>query len=89
MTTRNDYIIIALYFRFYIGCDECQDWFHGRCVGVTQQDADRLETYVCPRCEGTDDNVVEAVEIAPKTLEELKRILKTLTVSVQTCQYMY
>ncbi len=50
-------------------------------MGVTQLEADKLETYVCPRCEGTEDNVIEQVEISTKTQEELKRILRTLTVS--------
>ena len=36
--------------QFYICCDNCQDWFHGRCVGVLQKEADSIDTYVCPNC---------------------------------------
>lgn len=35
---------------FYIGCDRCNGWFHGSCVGVMACEADTLETYVCPKC---------------------------------------
>ncbi|CAM4973547.1 unnamed protein product [Rotaria socialis] len=35
---------------FYIGCDVCADWLHGSCVGITPEEADKFEVYVCPRC---------------------------------------
>jgi len=35
---------------FMIGCDECDDWFHGRCVGIGAARARSIEHYVCPRC---------------------------------------
>lgn len=37
--------------QFYIGCEKCTDWFHGRCVGILQAEAESIEEYVCPRCE--------------------------------------
>ena len=37
--------------RFYIGCDKCDDWFHGRCVGVLPVEGTNLANYVCPKCE--------------------------------------
>ena len=37
--------------KFMIQCDECDDWFHGACVGMTKQLADTLATYSCPRCQ--------------------------------------
>lgn len=31
-----------------IGCDgECEDWFHGRCVNMKQEDADLVDKYIC------------------------------------------
>lgn len=37
----------------YDGCDE---WFHGECVSVTQEDADKMEQYICGLClEDTND----------------------------------
>ena len=36
--------------RFMIGCDECERWYHGPCVGVGKQAADSLDDYLCPHC---------------------------------------
>lgn len=35
---------------FMIACDECEDWFHGPCVGVSESRADRVNKFVCLRC---------------------------------------
>ncbi|PGH18093.1 hypothetical protein AJ79_00721 [Helicocarpus griseus UAMH5409] len=35
-----------------IGCDGgCEDWFHGKCVKINQEDADLIDKYICPACE--------------------------------------
>nr|CAB3226119.1 nucleosome-remodeling factor subunit NURF301 [Phallusia mammillata] len=36
--------------KFYIGCDICQDWYHGSCVGISEEEASGIESYTCPRC---------------------------------------
>lgn len=36
--------------QFYICCDSCQGWFHGRCVGVLQTEANNIDVYICPDC---------------------------------------
>lgn len=33
-----------------IGCDICDDWFHGDCVNLTEKDSRRFVKYACPRC---------------------------------------
>lgn len=33
-----------------IGCDFCDDWFHGSCVGLTEESSTILIKYACPRC---------------------------------------
>eukprot|EP01088_Endostelium_zonatum_P005936 TRINITY_DN1795_c0_g1_i2.p1 TRINITY_DN1795_c0_g1~~TRINITY_DN1795_c0_g1_i2.p1 ORF type:complete len:897 (-),score=242.86 TRINITY_DN1795_c0_g1_i2:5-2695(-) len=35
---------------FMIGCDGCENWFHGTCVGVTPKEAEKLKAYHCPEC---------------------------------------
>jgi len=35
---------------FMIACDSCDDWFHVRCVGLTQAAAKRIKQYICPLC---------------------------------------
>ena len=36
--------------RFYIGCDRCNEWFHGACVGIEEKDAAHIESYLCAQC---------------------------------------
>ncbi|KAK7205238.1 hypothetical protein BZA70DRAFT_279378 [Myxozyma melibiosi] len=33
-----------------VGCDFCDDWFHGKCVGVAEEDGELIESYCCPNC---------------------------------------
>ena len=35
--------IFIINYRFYIGCESCSDWFHGRCVGILQAEAESIE----------------------------------------------
>jgi hypothetical protein len=35
---------------FMIGCDECEEWYHGSCIGISESRADRVDKYVCVRC---------------------------------------
>jgi hypothetical protein len=35
---------------FMIGCDECGNWFHGKCVNLTQTDAALMDKYYCGDC---------------------------------------
>uniref|UniRef100_A0AAV2LYL5 E3 ubiquitin-protein ligase HUWE1 n=1 Tax=Knipowitschia caucasica TaxID=637954 RepID=A0AAV2LYL5_KNICA len=37
--------------RFMIECDICQDWFHGSCVGVEEENAAEIDLYHCPNCQ--------------------------------------
>lgn len=37
--------------QFYVGCDECEGWFHGSCVNVTPSQAATIDKYFCPSCE--------------------------------------
>ena len=35
---------------FMIGCDGCEEWYHGPCVGISQEQAQKFDKYVCVRC---------------------------------------
>ncbi|KAK0260458.1 COMPASS (complex proteins associated with Set1p) component [Friedmanniomyces endolithicus] len=36
---------------FMIGCDgTCDDWFHGKCVGIEERDKNLIDKYLCPNC---------------------------------------
>ena len=43
-------MMINLVIRFMIGCDYCAEWYHGSCVGVTAEDAKKIDAYRCPKC---------------------------------------
>lgn len=37
--------------RWMIGCDVCEDWFHGECVNLDKETGEKLvERFVCPNC---------------------------------------
>ncbi|KAJ9683838.1 hypothetical protein PVL29_016371 [Vitis rotundifolia] len=35
---------------FWIGCDICERWFHGKCVKITPAKAESIKQYECPSC---------------------------------------
>lgn len=66
--------------RFYIGCDRCQNWYHGRCVGILQSEANHIDQYVCPQCQSTEDAMTVLTPLTDKDNEGLRRILRSLQV---------
>ncbi|KAI9089454.1 hypothetical protein DFS34DRAFT_639274 [Phlyctochytrium arcticum] len=36
--------------KFMIQCDNCEEWFHGKCVDLTKKVGQQLSTYHCPQC---------------------------------------
>uniref|UniRef100_A0A4W3KAJ7 Bromodomain PHD finger transcription factor n=1 Tax=Callorhinchus milii TaxID=7868 RepID=A0A4W3KAJ7_CALMI len=64
--------------QFYIGCDRCQNWYHGRCVGILQSEADLIDEYVCPQCQSTEDAMTVLSPLSDKDYEGLKRVLRSL-----------
>ncbi|KAF2319099.1 hypothetical protein GH714_013416 [Hevea brasiliensis] len=35
---------------FWIGCDICERWYHGKCVKITPAKAEMIKQYICPSC---------------------------------------
>ncbi|XP_052374990.1 nucleosome-remodeling factor subunit BPTF-like isoform X7 [Oncorhynchus keta] len=64
--------------QFYIGCDRCQNWYHGRCVGILQSEATHIDEYVCPQCQSTEDAMTVLTPLTDKDQEGLRRILRSL-----------
>lgn len=37
--------------KYMIGCDGgCDNWFHGKCVNITEEDGKLIDKYICPNC---------------------------------------
>ena len=54
---------------FMVGCDSCEEWYHGPCVGLTEQQAEKCDKYVCIRC-----SALKQYEMcADKTLSVIKK----------------
>ncbi|KAJ8928259.1 hypothetical protein NQ314_019210, partial [Rhamnusium bicolor] len=67
--------------QFYICCDRCQDWFHGRCVGILQSEADNIDEYICPRCQRNNSvNFANMKDLTQKDFEGLRKLIKQLQV---------
>nr|GEY26571.1 PHD finger protein ALFIN-LIKE 4-like isoform X2 [Tanacetum cinerariifolium] len=37
-------------YEFWICCDFCEKWFHGKCVKITPARAEKIKQYKCPYC---------------------------------------
>lgn len=65
--------------RFYIQCDKCEDWFHGRCVGVLQGEGDTIGDYSCPQCEPQSEiNLPNAKKLDTVDYGTITRLLKEI-----------
>ncbi|XP_056018158.1 nucleosome-remodeling factor subunit BPTF-like isoform X3 [Ostrea edulis] len=65
--------------QFYIGCDRCQDWFHGRCVGVSQVEANHMDIYICPNCEKKEEvDPISQKILQEKDYENVHRLVKSM-----------
>lgn len=42
--------------RFYIGCDLCNNWFHGECVGITEDQSKDMTDFTCTECDRAKNN---------------------------------
>ena len=55
--------------RFMICCDQCGEWFHGDCIGITEAEGDRMDkddiSFICNQCQQTCNHQSET-ELLPK-----------------------
>eukprot|EP01089_Gocevia_fonbrunei_P019603 TRINITY_DN6994_c0_g1_i1.p1 TRINITY_DN6994_c0_g1~~TRINITY_DN6994_c0_g1_i1.p1 ORF type:complete len:264 (+),score=73.40 TRINITY_DN6994_c0_g1_i1:52-843(+) len=61
--------------QFMIACDKCDDWFHGKCVCINKNEANKIANYTCPRCkdEGKSDIVESENKEEPNKKKKQKR----------------
>ncbi|OMO52656.1 Adenylate kinase [Corchorus capsularis] len=51
-------------YEFWICCDMCEKWFHGKCI-ITQARAEHIKQYKCPSCTNEKLNSLNRVIKAP------------------------
>uniref|UniRef100_A0A3Q3IZ36 CXXC-type zinc finger protein 1 n=1 Tax=Monopterus albus TaxID=43700 RepID=A0A3Q3IZ36_MONAL len=42
---------------FMIGCDNCNEWFHGHCINITEKMAKAIREWYCMRCRDEDPSL--------------------------------
>eukprot|EP00088_Acartia_fossae_P026373 TRINITY_DN2718_c0_g1_i1.p1 TRINITY_DN2718_c0_g1~~TRINITY_DN2718_c0_g1_i1.p1 ORF type:complete len:657 (+),score=207.13 TRINITY_DN2718_c0_g1_i1:140-1972(+) len=68
--------------RFYIGCESCPDWLHGRCVGILQSEADGIQDYECPKCNPKYPmNTANLKKLKGHDLDIIKKLFKQILAS--------
>uniref|UniRef100_A0A4W4FQA9 CXXC-type zinc finger protein 1 n=1 Tax=Electrophorus electricus TaxID=8005 RepID=A0A4W4FQA9_ELEEL len=53
---------------FMIGCDNCNEWFHGRCINVTEKMAKAIREWYCQHCQEIDPSL--EIKYRPKKTRE-------------------
>jgi len=62
----------------YISCDVCDEWFHGKCIGLSPKQVAAVDQFVCETCEANTGNqttwkVATAASPAPPMAKDSKR----------------
>uniref|UniRef100_A0ACB8EMK0 Uncharacterized protein n=1 Tax=Sphaerodactylus townsendi TaxID=933632 RepID=A0ACB8EMK0_9SAUR len=42
---------------FMIGCDHCNEWFHGHCINITEKMAKAIREWYCMQCRERDPSL--------------------------------
>lgn len=56
--------------RFMIGCDNCNEWYHGDCISITEEFAKRIQKFYCLMCRDKDPNLVIKIKEKKSTKKE-------------------
>ncbi|OXU25193.1 hypothetical protein TSAR_001574 [Trichomalopsis sarcophagae] len=57
--------------RFMIGCDACEEWYHGDCINITEKEAKYIKQFFCVRCREEDPTLVTRYK--PKKSERVEK----------------
>ena len=65
-------------------CDSCPEWYHGDCVGMTNELNQKMEqegkNFICPKCQTKNDqeNLSEYEKIREKNIAEREKMWKEI-----------
>lgn len=57
--------------RFMIGCDYCEEWYHGDCIDITEEESRFIRKFFCPKCRERDPTLT--IKYKQKKLEQVGR----------------
>lgn len=60
--------------RFMIGCDHCEEWYHGDCINVTARESKYIKKFFCKECR--DKNPSLSVVYKSKYADKIQEITK-------------
>ncbi|KAG2176773.1 hypothetical protein INT44_007437, partial [Umbelopsis vinacea] len=43
---------------FMVACDQCHEWFHGRCIGISEKNVP--DHYYCDNCQQESEDIIES-----------------------------
>ncbi|GFQ66823.1 CXXC-type zinc finger protein 1 [Trichonephila clavata] len=58
---------------FMISCDFCQEWFHGKCVGIRESVANNIDLYYCKSCKKSNPNLKTTYKTNQRKIKNRKR----------------
>jgi hypothetical protein len=65
--------------QFYVQCEQCSEWLHGRCVGVLCKEAEQIDVYLCPKCDANSTiNYANQKQLDSTDFAELRKLLKQI-----------
>ncbi|XP_052781695.1 CXXC-type zinc finger protein 1-like isoform X1 [Mya arenaria] len=76
--------------RFMIACDNCEEWYHGDCIGITETDANDIKQYYCGRCRAKDPSLktrYKHKKVKEKTEKKMEKLLKPEKLDMEALQY--
>ncbi|XP_032691339.1 CXXC-type zinc finger protein 1 [Odontomachus brunneus] len=73
--------------RFMIGCDACEEWYHGDCINITEKDAKHIKQFFCIRCKEEDPTLITRYK--PRRTEQEDRKHKKYKEKEREHRYEY
>jgi cpG-binding protein len=64
--------------RFMIGCDNCNEWYHGDCISITEDLAKKILKFYCLLCRNKDPSL--QIRFKEKKTGKKEKIESTLLV---------
>ena len=67
-----------------VECEECGEWYHDECIGLTEEETYNIETYYCAPCCSSNCDLVtkykeDPVKLRQKIIDQVIFVLASLS----------